>query len=249
MKLVTLQDEKELSVFAANLVIDRLNQNPQSVIVFPTGNTPLGMFEQLVEKYQKGMVSFRDACLIELDEYCGISLDDPCNLFNWLNRTLLQRVDFLPDNIYRFDSAALDPDTEIKRFEKIIKDNNGIDLLLLGLGPNGHVGFNEPGSLASSQTRIVQLSQESLQSNSRYWGEDTLVPSRGFTLGLSEIMSAREVVLLVQGLSKAEILDASINGPISKEVPASYLRSLENYTILADKDAASLVGHAFDSIT
>jgi glucosamine-6-phosphate deaminase len=249
MKLITLQDENELSIFAANLVIDRLNQNPQAVLVFPTGNTPLGMFEQLVQNYQKGKVSFRVACLIELDEYFGISLDDPCNLFNWLDRTLLQKVDFMPENIYRFNSAAPDAEAETRRIEKIIKDKKGIDLLLLGLGPNGHIGFNEPGSSAFSQTRIVQLSQDSLRSNSRYWGEDKVVPTRGFTLGMSTIMSARDVVLLVQGESKAEILDAAINGPISKKVPASFLRQLEKFTILADKEAACQVGHSFDSIT
>lgn len=249
MKLISLKDEKELSVYAANLVIDRINQNPQSVIVFPTGNTPLGMFDQLVTKYRDGKVIFRDVCLIELDEYFGISLDDSRNLFNWLNRSFIQKVDLVPQNVFRFNSNAQYPEKEIKRIDQLIEEKNGIDLIVLGLGTNGHVGFNEPGSQATSHTRVVKLSPDSLQSNSRYWDENSLVPSHGFTLGMETIMKSREIILLVQGEQKAGILKEVINSPISDQIPATFLRTVKNFTILADRAAASLINCDTDSLT
>jgi len=238
MKLIILRDEKELSACAANMVIEHIKRNPNGLLVFPTGNTPLGMFENLVSNFQKGAVSFKNSFLLELDEYFGIELNDYRSLFNWLNRTMIQNVDFLPENVFRFISNTLDPDSEIQRIEKIIQSKNGIDLLVLGLGPNGHIGFNEPGSLSTSPTRIVKLSQESLQSNARYWKEDSIVPNSGFTLGMSSILKARKVFLLVQGDLKAEILDSTLNAAISAAIPSTFLRNLDNFYVLADQEAA-----------
>jgi len=239
MKLSILQDEKELSIVAANMVIEQIEKKPNSVVVFPTGTTPLGMFDQLVEKYSEEKVSFNKSYLLELDEYFGIGLNDPRNLFAWLDRTLIKKVDFLQENVFRFNSNSKDPDAEIKRIEEIIQTKKGIDILVLGLGPNGHIGFNEPGSLPSSPTRIVPLSQESLQSNARYWDINSPVPKYGFTLGMNTLLNAKKVIMLVQGSSKAEILNIALNNAISDEIPASHLRNLENFTVLADQEAAS----------
>lgn len=241
INLTVFNNETELSIAAANLVIQQIKANPQSVMVFPTGNTPLGMFEQLVSNYQKGFVSFKDSCLIELDEYFGISLDAPLNLFSWLDRTLIQKVDFKPENVYRFNSNASDPAKEIARIDRVLSEKNGIDLLVLGLGPNGHIGFNEPGSQVNSPTRIIELSKASLLSNARYWGEESIVPKKGITLGMNHLLKAKKVILLVQGTAKAAILEATVNSPISEKIPATYLRELGQFHILADLDAASLL--------
>ena len=239
MKLIILKNEKELSNYAANMVMDHINYNPNGLLVFPTGNTPLGMFESLVSKYQKGLVSFRNSCLLELDEYYGIAINSYLNLFAWLDRTFIQKVDFLPKNVFRFNSDSLDSEAEIQRINAIIRSKNGIDLLVLGLGPNGHIGFNEPNSDPTSPTRIVKLTPESLQSNSRYWDEDSIVPDSGYTLGMDSLLKAKKIILLVQGYSKAEILYATLNSDISASVPSTYLRTLENCYILADQEAAS----------
>jgi glucosamine-6-phosphate deaminase len=246
MELRILENDNDLSVFAAEIVINHIRKNPNGLIVFPTGNTPLGMFDQLIKNYQRGRVSFKRSCLVELDEYFGIDLSAPCNLFAWLDRTLIQKVDFLPENVFRFNSAAQEPDVEIKRIETVIADKGGIDLLVLGLGPNGHIGFNEPGSSADSQTRVVHLSQESLLSNSRYWKEETVVPLQGITLGMNQILKARKVILLVQGSLKAEILHSTISSPITEKIPATFLRTLEHFVVLADQEAASLLGKYVD---
>jgi glucosamine-6-phosphate deaminase len=239
MKLIILNSEQELSEYAAKMVADHVNDHPNGLLVFPTGNTPLGMFESLVQSYKKNRISFKNSYLLELDEYFGIGLNDFRSLFAWLDRTLIQNVDFLPENVFRFNSDTYDSDTEIQRIEKIVQSKNGIDLLVLGLGPNGHIGFNEPGSLSTSPTRIVNLSQESLQSNSRYWNEDTIVPQSGFTLGMDILLNAKKVLLLVQDYAKAEILYSTLTAPISPSIPSTYLRTLKNLFILADKKAAS----------
>lgn len=238
MKLTILQNEHELSVFAANLVIEHINNNPKDLLVFPTGNTPLGMFEHLVSNYEAGKVSFKESRLLELDEYSGISLTDDRSLFAWLDRSLINKVNFLTENVYRFNSDNTEVEIEIQRIENIIHKNNGLDLLILGLGPNGHLGFNEPGSSVDSSTRLVKLTPESIQSNARYWSDYSVVPEYGFTLGMKSILSAKKVILLVQGSSKADILYKTINANISDDIPATHLRTLNNCIILSDQEAA-----------
>ena len=154
---------------------------------------------------------------------------------------MIQKVDFKLKNVYRFNSNASDPAKEIARIDRVLCEKKGIDLLILGLGPNGHIGFNEPGSLATSPTRIIELSNESLLSNARYWGEETDVPKKGITLGMKQLLKAKKVILLVQGTAKADILEATVKAPISEKIPATYLRELEQFLILADRDAASLL--------
>lgn len=239
MKLIILKDEQELSNYAAQMVIDHVKEKPNGLLVFPTGNTPLGMFDSLVLNFQKGLVSFKNSCLLELDEYFGIAINSPLNLFAWLDRTFIQKVDFLPENVFRINSDIHKPELEIQRIENIIQENAGIDLLVLGLGPNGHLGFNEPGSDSTSPTRIVKLTPESLLSNSRYWAEDSIMPTSGFTLGMDSLLKAKKIILLVQGFSKAEILFETLNSKISATIPSTFLRTLENCFILADQEAAS----------
>jgi glucosamine-6-phosphate deaminase len=249
MNLIKVQNEFQLSFTSARIVRDYINQHPGSVIVFPTGNTPLGLFEELVLNFKAGKVSFRDSSLIELDEYYDIPLTDPRNLFEWLNRELLQKVDFLPEHVYRFNSEAADPIAESRRIDRIAAELGGIDLLVLGLGINGHIGFNEPGSQPSSQTRLIQLSSESLLSSSNYWGEEVEVPKSGFTLGMSTLLKAKKTILLVQGAAKAEILNATLKAEISEEIPATYLRTLVDLTIIVDQEAASFISFNADNLT
>ncbi len=241
MKLQIVRDEKELSRQAAELVQTQLALKSESVLLFPTGNTPLGMFEELIGLYQQGLIHFSKSKLLELDEYQGIFLNDPRNLFAWLQRVFISQVDYLPENTFRFYSDAKDVNAEIQSVERTLERLGTIDLLMLGLGPNGHIGFNEPGSTIDSKTRVVSLSKASQLSNSRYWDPTLGVPKSGFTLGIGTILQARKIVLLVQGKSKAEILRETLYAPISSQIPATFLRKKKNLLILADEDAASLL--------
>jgi glucosamine-6-phosphate deaminase len=238
MNLQIVKDERELGQKAAGYVSDFLAQNPQATLVVPTGNTPLPMYRELVQLYSAGKISFKSASLLELDEYYGIPLQDPRNLFTWLESSLLSQVDFQPERLFRFDSAALDANTEALRMEEALRVHSGIDLLVLGLGPNGHIGFNEPGSDFNSLTRVVTLTSESIASNARYWGGIDKVPAQGFTLGLGILRQARHTILIVTGEKKAAILKQVLQGPITDQVPATCLHNMANVTILADEAAS-----------
>jgi glucosamine-6-phosphate deaminase len=240
MNLVVTKDYEQLSAAAADAVVECIRQQPDLLLVLPTGNTPLGMYRQLVQRVHGGEVSFEQARLVELDEYLGIELDDPRNLYRWLDAVFITPAGFSPDRVFRFDSTAADPAHEAARIEAALEAEGGIGLLVLGLGPNGHLGFNEPGSPFDSRTRVVDLTAESIESNARYWGGADRVPCcQALTLGLGTLSGARQTVLLVNGAAKADILAETLYGPIGTDVPATLLRQFDNVTVIADDEAAS----------
>jgi glucosamine-6-phosphate deaminase len=240
MNLIVTKDYDQLSAAAAETLVAHIRQQPDSVLVLPTGNTPLGMYRQLVQRAHGGEVSFDQAYLVELDEYLGIELDDPRNLYRWLDEVFITPAGFSPDRVFRFDSTTVDPTQEVARAEAALEAKGGIGLLVLGLGPNGHLGFNEPGSPFDSRTRAVDLTAESIESNARYWGGADLVPCcQALTLGLGTLSGARQTVLLVSGTAKADILAETLYGPIGVDVPATLLRQIDNVTVIADVEAAS----------
>lgn len=238
MKLIITENYKELSVRAADLVIEHIQQNPDSVLVLATGNTPLGMFSQLVCAYQRGDVNFQNCSLVELDNYFNISQNDHRNLFNWLAAEFIDRVDIAAENITRFNTASTDPEQETDRIEKEIEKVGGIDLLVLGLGTNGHLGFNEPGSDPESLTRVISLSKASIKSSAQYWGKEEEVPRQGITLGLKTLSGARNTLLLVSGEQKTDILALTLQGPTNTDIPATILQKHQNLCVIADKSAA-----------
>jgi glucosamine-6-phosphate deaminase len=241
MELIVVNDKHELGEKAAKIVCAFVAYNPDSCLVFPTGKTPLGLYEELVDRFHASEVSFKRSFLVELDDYFGIPLEDHRNLFSWLERIFIGRVDFLPERIYRFNTAAADAGEEARRMETTVKGLGGIDLLFLGLGPNGHIGFNEPGTTSASPTRVVELTASSLQSNAEYWGKTEVVPRLGITLGMDLLLAAGRIVLLVSGRHKAKVLRQMIRGQDSGQYPASYLLQTRDLTIIADRAAASLL--------
>ncbi len=238
MKLIITNNYKALSTRAANFVIDHIRHNPASVLVFATGNTPLGMFRELVSAFQGGEISFQHCSLIELDDYFNIFLNDHRNLFNWLAAEFVKQVDIPAENIVRFNTASIDPEHESERVEKELEKLGGIDLLVLGLGINGHLGFNEPGSDPNSKTRTINLSEASIRSSSQYWGKEEEVPRQGITLGLKTISDARNTLLLVSGEEKAGVLVATLQGQVNIDVPATTLQLHKNLSVIADEAAA-----------
>jgi glucosamine-6-phosphate deaminase len=238
MKFIIKKDYQDLSAQAADIVIGQVGKNPTSLLVLATGNTPLGMYACLAAAFQWGDISFKSCHLVELDDYFNIPLDDHRNLFNWLSAEFISQVDLQVSNTFRFDTAASHPGKECRRVKDKLAELGGIDLAVLGLGPNGHLGFNEPGSDFLSTTRIISLSPASITSSAKYWGSEEEVPRQGITLGLKTIMSAREILLLVSGRGKSGILKAALQGPITAEVPASILQKHPNLTVIADQDAA-----------
>ena len=246
--IVEAQDYDEMCRIAADIVVAQLKAKPDSLLVLPTGNTPVGLFRALVARHSKGEVSFGDARFVTLDEYAGIANNDPRRLFSWLKRELFDPLGIAGDRIRTFDVETA-PEAEAGRVERAIADGGGIDLAVLGLGPNGHLGFNEPGSPPDSRTRLVELTPESIVSNAAYWGSEAAVPRQAFTLGLGTLHEARQCLLIVSGAAKAQILARALEGPVNPDIPASLLRRHSGATVVADRAARKLLQTAVPSVS
>ncbi len=236
MKVVTADDYDDLSRRAAGLVIDAVRDKPESVLVLPTGTTPLGMFRELTGAVAAGTADFGRARFVTLDEYAGIGPADRRRLLLWLKRELLDGVGVADDRVVAFDPAA-EPLAEAARVEAAVAAWGGIDLAVAGLGPNGHLAFNEPGSAFDSRARRITLTPESIRSNAAYWGTEADVPREGFTLGLGTLRDARQLVLIASGARKLDILSRTLEGPIGEAVPATLLRVHPHATVIADRAA------------
>ncbi|MFC5466408.1 glucosamine-6-phosphate deaminase [Lederbergia graminis] len=238
MELIITENYEEMSAAAAEIVVSLLKQKPAATLALTTGNTPLRLYEKLIELQQSEQISLRETTIFSTEEYLGISEDAYFSLYNWLKRSLLQPCDIKPDQIIRLKGDALHPDKECEYFSQQIEQYGGLDIIIEGLGTNGHIGFNEPGTKQNSRTRVVTLSEETKEYNFQYWNHE--VPDRAMTIGMSEILAAKKIVLLASGTKKAEALYKALKGPVTSEFPASFLRLAEQLTVIADKDAAQL---------
>lgn len=230
MKTQIFSDYKSLCAGTADAVVEQLRREPKSVLVFPTGNTPLGLFKELVEQHRSGHVSFDRAHIVVLDEYAGLTPNDPRSLTGWLKRELTTPVNIPSSHLHGFDNG---PDA----LEKEIVALGGLGLVVLGLGPNGHLAFNEPGSAYDSRARCIDLTPDSITSNAAYWGSEDRVPRQGLTLGLGTLSEARSLILMVSGEAKRGILEQTLNGSVSPAIPATILRQLQQSQIFADEAA------------
>lgn len=226
MKLRVFSDYAALCNGVANEVFTQLKRKPTSVLVFPTGNTPLGLFKLLVDSHRNRNADFSKAHVVILDEYADLALGDSRSLTDWLNRELLMPLGFDALRIHGFEKGTT-------AMEDRIKQLGGLDLIILGLGPNGHLGFNEPGSTSNSRTRRIKLTRETITSNAAYWGAEDQVPRWGDTLGLGTIAEAQSIILMVSGPAKAKILQQTLQSPISTDIPSTILRSCKQSTIYA----------------
>lgn len=243
MKVVAVKDYEEMSRLAAGEVMATIRARPDAVLVLPTGRTPVGMFGRLVEASRARHVDFRAARFVTLDEYAGIAGDDRRRLLAWLQRELLEPLGIPPAHLVAFEPRA-EPLDECKRIEDTITALGGIDLAVLGLGPNGHVGFNEPGSDLASRAREITLAPESVISNAAYWGSEEDVPRTALTLGLGTLSGSRTVVVIASGASKSAIVSRMLLDPVAPEVPATALRLHPNATLIADQAALASVDRA-----
>jgi glucosamine-6-phosphate deaminase len=237
MHLHVVNDYQELSRCAAELFIEAVSRKPDSAVVLATGNTPMGMYRVLTEHIQAGKLDTSQLLLFQLDGYLGVSLDDPRSLEGWLVRSVLEPWGISSDRFVRLPEDAKDTDLVCSQYDEAVRRVGGLDLAVLGLGPNGHLGFNEPPSAADAPTRVVSLTPESVKSNARYWGSEKQVPRKSITAGMDVLLRARQILLLVSGESKRDILKKTLFGPVTEEVPSSFLQLHPNVTVFADRAA------------
>ena len=237
MKLVVVRDYAALSAAAAEFVAREIERKPDLTLLAATGNTPQGAYAELARKRQAGELDCSRLTVAQLDEYLDVERDDRRSLYGWMSRVLLDPLAIPRGNVIAFDLDGKSPDEACTSYARAIRAHGGFDLAVLGLGPNGHLGFNEPPAGPAATTRIVRLSDASVQSNSRYWGSPSQVPERAMTAGMDLILAARKVLLVVSGTHKSDVLRRISTGGIADDVPASHLRAAAQATVIADRNA------------
>jgi glucosamine-6-phosphate deaminase len=226
----------------ADLLVDRLRDHPGLVVCLPTGSTPLPVYERVPGRLLERGVSAARATIVLLDEYLGLPPGHRARCDRTLERAVLARLEAPGPSFVGFDVDRSDPDAACARFDREVADRGGLDLVVLGLGRNGHVGMNEPGTAADAPTRVVELTPASREAAIGY-GVDP-PPTHGVTLGMADILAGREIWLLATGPEKADILAAALDGPVTPDIPASLLRGHPGLRVLADVPAASGLGHS-----
>ncbi len=239
MEVVILQDRTEIGRVAADAVAALLNRKPDAVLGLATGSSPLMIYDELAARYEAGELSFRQARGFTLDEYVGLPADHPERYRNVIDTVFVSRVDFAEGAVQGPDGLAADIPAACAAYEAAIRDAGGVDLQILGIGTDGHIAFNEPGSSLASRTRIKTLTRQTRMDNARFFGDDVdAVPTHCLTQGLATIMEARHVILVAAGGRKAEAVHHLVEGPISAMWPATILQHHPHATALLDDAAA-----------
>lgn len=241
MNIIKTKDYAEMSKKACELVIDKVRSLDRPILGLATGSTPEGLYECLIQKHKANEVSFANVTTFNLDEYIGLHADHPNSYHYFMYENFFKHINISPKSTHLPNGVATDLKQECADFEQLIKDAGGIDLQILGLGTNGHIAFNEPGSKFDGRTDIVDLAQETLDANARFFDTVEEVPTTAVSMGIGSIMEGKEIILLVSGEAKAEALASVINGEVTEDFPASILQKHDHVTIIADEAALSLV--------
>ena len=238
MRVLVTPDYRTLSAEAAALVGKAVRTRPDLTLGLPTGKTPLAMYTELVRRHRDEGLDFSRVKTFNLDEYLGLSLDHPQSYHAYMRSRFFEHINIAPEQAHIPDgSPGIDSDVECSRYEDAIRDSGGIDLLIVGIGSNGHIAFNEPGSSFDSRTRVVSLAKETMANARKYFAGDEEVPRRAITVGIRTILEARGVLLLASGQTKAGAVDHALRGPVSESVPASALRLHPNVIAILDEEA------------
>lgn len=241
MKIVKAKNYEELSLLAATAIATQIFEKPDSVLGLATGSSPIGAYQNLIKLHKEAQLSFAKVKTVNLDEYKGLSKDDKNSYAYFMNENLFDHIDIDKNNTHIPDGLATDCDDECDSYENLISSLGGIDLQLLGIGRNGHIGFNEPDNIFSSKTHCVQLKESTINANARFFDNDmSKVPTMAFTMGIKTIMHAARILVIANGKDKAEAVRNMVNGPITPEVPASILQCHCDAVLIADEDALSL---------
>ena len=239
MKIYCGKDYKEMSRIAANIISAQIIMKPDCVLGLATGSTPVGAYENLVEWYKQGDLDFSQVTSVNLDEYRGLSGDNDQSYRYFMNKNLFDHVNI--DKSRTFVPNGLEPDSgkACSEYDEIIESVGGVDLQLLGIGHNGHIGFNEPADEFCRNTQCVDLTASTIEANKRFFEKEEDVPRQAYTMGIGTIMKAKKILLVASGADKAEIIAKSLTGPVTPQVPASILQFHNDVTVVCDEAAFS----------
>jgi glucosamine-6-phosphate deaminase len=239
MEILIFPNTSSLSVKSADLVESQINKYPDSVIGLATGSTPLGLYEELIKRNHSHRLSFSKVTTFNLDEYVGIPSDHPQSYRTFMDSKLFEKIDIDLSNTYVPNGMADNPLDVGPDYENLIREKGGIDLQILGVGTDGHIGFNEPTSSLGSMTRVKTLTQKTIEDNSRFFQPEEFQPKLAITMGIKTILDSRRILLLAHGENKADAVRDMVEGPLSAFCPASALQLHKRTTILIDEAAAS----------
>ena len=242
MKIIRTKDYADMSRKAANIISAQVIMKPDCVLGLATGSSPVGTYKELIAKYEAGDLDFSKVRTVNLDEYVGLTKDHDQSYAYFMRSNLFDHVNIDPAHINLPDGTNLDAEAECKRYDEVIRSVGGVDLQLLGIGHDGHIGFNEPHDAFDLGTHCVDLAQETIEANKRFFdGNVDLVPKQAYTMGIRTIMQARKVLMVVNGVGKAEIVKKAFFGPVTPEVPASILQLHPDFILVGDEEALSLI--------
>ncbi|MEG2938888.1 MAG: glucosamine-6-phosphate deaminase [Oscillospiraceae bacterium] len=241
MRIIKAKDYDGLSSQTANIISSQIILKPESVLGLATGSTPIGAYKILVERFNHGDLDFSAVKSVNLDEYKGLPADNDQSYNYFMHDNLFDHVNVKKENVNLPNGLEPDSDKECARYDAVIKSMGGIDLQLLGIGHNGHIGFNEPSDIFDKGTHCVDLQQSTIDANKRFFSSIDDVPRQAYTMGIGTIMNAKCVLIIASGKDKAEIVKKAFFGPITPQVPASVLQMHPNVIVIADEDALSLV--------
>ena len=241
MRLIRAKDYADVSRKAANIIAAQIQLKPDCVLGLATGSSPVGTYQELIAKYQQGELDFSQVKTINLDEYVGLTADHDQSYAYFMRTNLFDHVNIDPKNCNIPNGMNPDAAAECARYDAIVDGFGGADLQLLGLGPNGHIGFNEPGEAFVPGTNLVDLTPSTIDANQRFFAKREDVPTQAYTMGIGSIMKAKRVLLVVNGKGKAQAVKDCFFGPIKPQAPGSILQLHPDFILVADEDALSLV--------
>ena len=239
MEIVRVKDYEEMSRRAAQEISREIGKRPDLLLGLATGSTPLGTYRELIRMCKDGEVSFRSVSTVNLDEYAGFDIRDGQSYALYMHRNFFDHIDIRKENVNIPEGRNPDPDAECARYDAVIDKLGGVDLQLLGIGHDGHIGFNEPDEVFHPRTHVVKLSDQTTEANRRFFGEGEEVPEFAFTMGIKDIFMAEKIVLIVSGSDKADIVREAVCGPITPKVPASILQLHRDVMLIGDEGALS----------
>lgn len=241
MQIISCLDYADMSRKAARIIAAQVQLKPRSVLGLATGSTPIGTYKELIRFHQDEELDFSKVITVNLDEYYGLSPEHEQSYHYFMCQNLFKHINISPENTHVPDGLTLDVSRTCKEYDSMVASLGGTDIQLLGIGDNGHIAFNEPHTFFFAQTHLVNLNEETIKANARFFASESEVPRQAITMGMRSILSAKRILLLASGSKKAEAIAQMINGPIDPQLPASILQLHPNVMVIADKGALALV--------